>query len=473
VFQTLPASPNNGGYPTDALARGYAIAATDDGHAANPRGFVFDGTFALAAPGVSNTDALTDYFYRAVHTMAAAGKQFVQNWYAGTLARSYYFGCSDGGREGMVEVTRYPNDFDGYITGDPFFDVPGQTLAGKAAVALLAAPDAYIPPALLQAVDAAVHANCDAADGVQDGLIQNPGKCSFSPQSLLCQGGNTQNCLSQDQVNTLTRWFSAAKDQEGRVVTLGYPVSDIYNGGELGNNLYRWTEAAGPPLDINAAEPWGTSPPTQPPAWSSVDQTLKYFVYLDPNFDTNHNFPIDSRGVVNDAALALLVARTDIGSGDFPQQFGPFLTSGRKLIMYHGYSDGWINPFHTIRFYQDWARLVGGYDALNPNARLFMVPGLYHCQRGPGPNIFDTLTALERWVENNVPPEGIVATKYTNDDSAQPVQRTMPLCSFPTQAHLAAAGDMNQASNWSCAANQDLLQVGPDGALAGLVGPER
>jgi Tannase and feruloyl esterase len=238
VFQSPPNDARGGGFPPDALAKGYAIAATDDGHASTPVGVVFDGTWALTAPGVANEDAVTDFFSRAVHTVTVAGKQFVQHWYSSALARSYFFGCSDGGREGIVEAARYPADFDGSIVGDPFFDVPGQILAGRAARTLLDAPDSYIPPALLTLVDTAVYASCDAADGVQDNLTQNPGTCSFNPESLLCRGGNTANCLTQHQVNTLSAWFSAAQDELGRVVSLGFPVSDVYNNGAAGNNLF-------------------------------------------------------------------------------------------------------------------------------------------------------------------------------------------------------------------------------------------
>jgi feruloyl esterase len=473
VFQNPPNDARGGGFPPDALAKGYAIAATDDGHASNPLGVVFDDTWALTAPGVANEDAVTDFFYRAVHTVTVAGKPFVQNWYAGALARSYFFGCSDGGCEGMVEATRYPADFDGYIVGDPFFDVPGQILAGRAARALLDAPDSYIPPALLTLVDDAVYASCDAADGLKDNLIQNPGTCAFNQESLLCRGGDTINCLTQHQVNTLSAWFSAAKDEQGRVVSLGFPVSDVYNNGAVGNNLFRWTEAAGPPRDINSADPWGQATAEQAAGWAFYDRSFKYLVYLDPNFDNNHYSAVDRRGVVNEVALARLEARTQAGRGDDPQKLAAFAASDRKMILFHGYSDGFINPFRTIRFYQDWAQLRGGYEALRKNARLFMVPGMYHCNRGPGPNFFDALGALEQWVEHSRAPEQMIATKYTNDDRTQPVLRAMPLCSFPTQARYSGTGDVNSAANWSCPENQDLLQVGPNGASAGLVGPVR
>jgi feruloyl esterase len=147
--------------------------------------------------------------------------------------------------------------------------------------------------------------------------------------------------------------------------------------------------------------------------------------------------------------------------------------SERKMILFHGYSDGFINPFRSVRFYQDWAELRGGYEALGQHARLFMVRGMYHCNRGPGPNVFDALGALEQWVEHGRAPEQMMATKYANDDRMQPVLRTMPLCRFPTQARDSGSGAVHSAANWSCTANQDLLQVGANGASAGLVGPER
>ena len=473
VFQSPPDDARGGGFPPDALARGFAIVATDAGHVSNPVGFVLDGSWALTAPGAANEAAVADFFYRAVHMVADRSKQFLRSWYSASLARAYFYGCSDGGREGMVEATRYPADFDGYVVGAPSFDVPGQILAGRAAKALLKSERSFIPTELLTLVDRAVYASCDAADGVKDGLIQNPGRCPFDPNSLLCSDDYSRDCLTQDQVDTLASWLSAATDQQGRVVSYGFPVSDIYNARVPGNNLYQWTEAAGPPLDIKASDPWGPDESKQAPGWAFYDQSFRYLVFRDPNRDINNDSPVDGRGEVDDADLALLEARTEAGRGDDPRQLAPFLTSTRKLIMFHGYSDGFINPFRTVRFYEDWATLAGGYDRLQQSARLFMVPGMYHCSRGPGPNVFDALGALEQWVENGVEPERIVATKYENDDRAQRALRKMPLCIFPKRARYAGHGDVNSAANWSCPANEDLLQVGPNGARAGLDMPAR
>lgn len=470
VFQSPPGAVG-GGYPTDALAKGYAIVATDNGHESLGRGS--DASWALSAPEAPNTDAVTDYFHRAVHTVTVLGKLFVQSWYSGGLAKSYYHGCSDGGRDGMMEATRYPTDFDGYIVGDPLFDVPDQILSGRGAMALLKAADSYIPPELLSLIDNAIYANCDDIDGVRDRLIQNPGRCSFRPESLLCRGDNGVACLTRNQVSTLKTWFSAAWDEKGRVVGHGSPVSDIYSDNAEGNNLFRSVAAAGPPRDIHAVSPWGSSPLEQPNAWAFMDQAMKYLVHRDPGFNTRYKPAVNAGGFVSDKTLELLVARTDAGSADSPARLDPFLAANRKLILYHGYSDGWVSPFRTVRFYRNWSRRVGGHEVLQKNARFFTVPGMNHCSHGPGPNVFDALGALEQWVEQGVPPESILATKHEDDDVNEAPLRSMPLCPFPTQATYAGEGDVNAADSWSCAPNELLLHVGENGAAAGLRGPGR
>ena len=155
--------------------------------------------------------------------------------------------------------------------------------------------------------------------------------------------------------------------------------------------------------------------------------------------------PINDRGVVNNATLTLLIDRADAASGDDPTKLGFFVASDRKLILYHSYSDGWITSFRTVRFYEDWAKPAGGYDALKKNARLFMVRACTNCSRGPGPNVFDPLGALEQWVEHCCAPEIIIATKYTDNDRLQPVERSMPLCTFPIQARYSDNGNINRA----------------------------
>jgi feruloyl esterase len=177
--------------------------------------------------------------------------------------------------------------------------------------------------------------------------------------------------------------------------------------------------------------------------------------------------------VIPDATVQYIDSKTYRGDGDVPRAATKFLSQGRKLmIMYHGFSDGWITPFTTIQYYRALAGLAGGYDQIQEGARLFMVPGLYHCSGGPGPNTFDTLTALENWVEKDTAPEGIVATKYVNDTPAQGVSRTMPLCKFPEMASYSGSGDVNDAASWTCPPNDhSLLKIGPNGIQAGEAAP--
>jgi len=447
--------------PTEGIAKGYAIASTDDGHTAL-NDDVFDGSWALIAPGVPNTDALTDFYFRAVHTVIVAGKSLAESWEKGSLSHSYYTGCSDGGREGMVEATRFPDDFDGVIAGDPFFDIRGETLGGyKDAKGLLRSNQSYIPPALLAVVDAAIYANCDAADGVVDGLIQNPAKCSFNPAMLQCKAGTTSNCLNPDQVDTLNAYFNAARDPSGLIAYEGYPTSDLNTA--PGGSFFAWVEAAGPAANIAAAEPWGTAPPA---SWLFADNMLRYLIYQDADFNSNADFPFSFSNIVSDAAVALIDERTEAGDGDVPSAIQPFITANKKLILYHGYSDGLITPYRTVRYYEDLAAISGGFGTLQETVRLFMEPGMYHCGGGPGPNTFDTLSALESWVEDGIAPEAIPASNPVTG-------RTMPLCKFPEQAHYLGTGDVDNAANWICPPNdRSLLEVGPAGLAAGLVGPQ-
>jgi feruloyl esterase len=148
-----------------------------------------------------------------------------------------------------------------------------------------------------------------------------------------------------------------------------------------------------------------------------------------------------------------------------------FVSGDKKMILYHGLSDPLISPYQTVQLYKDIATITpGGYPRLQENVRLFMVPGMFHCGGGPGPNNFDALTALEEWVEGGRAPDGIVATKYTNDVPTLPVLRTMPLCKFPEVATYKGSGDVSEEENWKCDPdNQDLLlQMGYDGKLAGF-----
>jgi len=447
-----------------ALGKGYATAVTDTGHVGHgltPNdflGIVTDARWALLPDGTPDTAKVTDYFHRAVHDVTVTGKRLVRAYYDADIERAYFDGCSNGGRMAFVEATRYPDDFDGIIAGAPFLDIR-VVMGGIKDAKQFLTPSTYIPFGVLPQVDQAVYASCDAADGVRDNLIQNPAKCAFDPDTLVRSG-----LLSPGQAESLETYFRALRDESGRLVYPGFAVSDLANGG-----LDAWSTGFVPPTRFTAAEPWGNLGFTPAPiGWQFVDHITKYLVERDPTFDVRE-FDVSPSGVVGDRALALWDRRTEAGDGDVPSAILPFIARGKKLLIYHGYSDPALPPFRTVKYYEDLARVARGYRELQENVRLFMVPDMQHCGGGPGPNVFDTLTPLENWVERGTAPDSILATHFTNNDPTQPVDRSMPLCKFPEQAEY-LGGAVTAAANWACPRNHRLLEVGPNGEAAGLDG---
>jgi tannase/feruloyl esterase len=192
-------------------------------------------------------------------------------------------------------------------------------------------------------------------------------------------------------------------------------------------------------------------------------------VERNPGFDIR-DFPVDAAGVVSDAGLALFDSRTAAGDASDPEAFRAFLQQGRKLLVYHGLSDPALPAFRTVQLYEAMSRTLGGMNQLGDGARLFLVPNMQHCLGGSGPNVFDTLSALEGWVERGVAPEVIPALHFKGNVAANGVDRTMPLCKFPTQATFDGKGDVSSASSWSCKPNGKMRRLGPNGIQAGLAG---
>ena len=442
----------------NSLNQGYATLVTDTGHVGqggfpgDPIGPVTDARWALKAPGVPDTPKVTDYYFRAVHAVTESAKHLVEQFYSAKINRAYFDGCSNGGRMAFVQATRYPNDYDGIIAGAPFLDIR-VVIGGTKNYKQLLTPATFVPSAKLPLVDAAVYSACDAADGVTDGLIQNPAACSFDPHTLV------PAVLTPGQADSLQGYFSATRDTRGGLVYNGASVSDLDSGG--GMDLWTTGIFVPAPFDFFANEPWGDSGFLPAPiSWQFVDHIMKYIVQRDPTFDIR-NFDVSpSTGVVGEAALALFDSRTEAGDGDNPADLLQFIKKGKKLLIYHGYSDPALTPFRTITYYGDLAELTGGYDKLQDSVRLFMVPGMQHCGGGPGPNTFDTLTPLDNWVRGGQAPNGIIAS--------HPSGRTMPLCKFPEMAQYNGVGPVTSASSWACTNNQDLLNVGPNGVEAGL-----
>ena len=440
-------SVGNGGFagviPLGAMVHpligGSAVAGTDDGHATSVN---TQAEWALGHP-----EKVIDFGYRAVHLTAAIGKLITAAYYGSKPKYSYFIGCSTGGREALTEAQRYPKDFDGIAAGDPANQYVNQHSADAANMkAFLASEEGYIPPADVQKIGSVITGQCDAVDGVRDGLINDPRACRITLASLP---------LTQAQLKTYQALHDGPKTSSGKQIFPGMP---------FGSEAVGWTQYfAGP----NWAEAHAKAR-----RGIMANETFANLVYLDPKWDF---MTFDSDKSLADAKRALghIMDATD------PKLDG-FRAHGGKLVSYHGWADSDITPFATVNYYntvvaarQRTAAKKPGTGSQSSNAgaldkaqafyRLFMVPGMGHCGGGPGPNQFgqtggdgdadhDVVAALEAWVEKGIAPQRIIATKYVDNDRTKDVQMTRPLCVYPKAAKYKGAGDTNDASNFVCAA---------------------
>lgn len=404
-----------------ALGRGYAVASTDTGHV-NKQGF--DSTWALGHP-----ELVADFGYRGLHVTTVNGKEVTRTFYAKQVDHSYYVGCSKGGQQGLMEAQRYPEDYDGIIAGDPANNWTRFYGGGHLWYALATVKDteSYIPASKVPLLGDAVNAACDALDGIADGVLDDPRKCKFDPAVLTCKTGqDLRTCFTPKQVKAIKDIWAGVRNSTGELI---YP--GLLPGGEAGTGGWAaWTT--------------GTAPFTGN-HWSSADGFFKYMVFENPNWDfRTFNYDTEMKLALNKVGPLLDAIDPNLQ---------PLKRRGAKLIMYHGWSDPDISPLNSINYYESVVSFLGGQEnhgeALSDTQgffRLFMAPGMQHCNGGPGPSSFDMLTALEQWVEHGVAPEKVIATHLTNGV----VDRTRPLCSYPQVARWKGTGSTDEATNFVC-----------------------
>ena len=390
-------------YPAmaEALARGYATASTDTGHVGGR------GTFALGHP-----EKFIDFAYRSEHEMTVKAKAIVAAFYGNAPKYSYWNGCSTGGRQGLAEAQRYPDDFDGIIAGaqaNPRTRLGAWHLTIGSAVLKDAA--AFIPASKYPVIHRAVLAACDAADGLKDGLLNDPPRCHFDPAMLTCKGADGPDCLTPRQVEAAKIIMSPVKTSRGEEIFPGYAP-----GTELG---------------------WGALLGGPEPTAVTLDH-YKYVVFKDPNWDWR-TFDLE-----RDLAIAEKVDKGTINAID--PHLTPFTSRGGKLLMYHGWTDQMVGPGTSITYYDSVIKALGGPSKTMASVRLFMVPGMGHCRGGEGPNTFDMVAALEQWVEQGKAPDHILASHATNGV----VDRTRPLCPYPQLATYKGSGSVDEAASFTC-----------------------
>jgi hypothetical protein len=416
------------------LLGGSAVASTDDGHSAPAVG-LGSAKWAMGHP-----EKIADYGYRAVHLTAEAGKAVAAAYYGRRPQFSYFVGCSKGGQEAFMEAQRYPNDFNGIIAGaaanqwvNLFASFPWTArlnLQNRAS---------YVSPSALDSVARTVQRDCDAQDGVQDGLISDPLRCHIDLRST---------GLTPSQIGTFTKIHEGPKSSSGAQIYAGHPYG---------------TETVELPQTI-AGKSYET-------AASEIDMGMygneffRYFVYRDPSW-TFRNFQIDRARADAQAAVGDAMNSNSLN-------FSRFRARGGKIIQWNGWADGIVTPLGAISYYRRIvdtqnlskdrsvaasARALAKTQAFD---RLFLAPGVGHCSGGPGPHAFgqaggngdadhDMVSALERWVEKGKAPQKIIATKYVNDDPAKDVIMTRPLCPYPQVAIHDKSGDVSRAESFIC-----------------------
>lgn len=388
----------------EALRRGYATSSTDTGHSTPGGSFV-----------VGHPEKFVDFAWRSEHEMTLTAKAIINEFYGSGPRYSYWNGCSTGGRQGLMEAQRFPDDFDGIIAGAP---ANPRTRLGAWHMwlghAALKDPASRLPADLYPVIHRAVLDACDAKDGVTDGVLTNPPSCRFDPAVLQCRGEDSGACLSAAQVDAVRKLYSPARHAR--------TGAELFPGWEPGSELG-----------------WGAGIGGPDPYAPTLDH-YRYIVFQDPAWDWR-TFDFDSH-----VTLAQKVDNKTIDADD--PNLKAFQGRGGKLLMYHGWNDTSVAPQGTVRYYSSVLDTMGGEAKTLNWTRLFMAPGMGHCGGGEGPNRFDMVTALEQWVEQGKAPERITASQVTD---GKPV-RTRPLCPYPQVAKYRGTGSADAAENFVCAA---------------------
>jgi hypothetical protein len=416
------------------LRKGYACIASDMGH----EGEISDGLWAY-----NNLQAEVDFGYRAAHVTALAGKAITERFYKKAIGKSYFCGCSTGGREGMVEAQRFPWDFDGIIAGAPATDQSGTIMVRLWAALAMRSNDGapILSHADLQFVHNAVVAACDMNDGARDGLIGDPRTCKFDPEDLVCKGNSNTPCLSRQQINALKKIYGGPMKSDGEKY---YPDGALMPGSELAFEEY-YQSGRFSSFDVDFLR-YMAFMPDAGPGWQPSDL----------NFDRDYKRfgMMESLYAANNPDLRA------------------FKANGGKLIVYQGWADagaGGIPPLKTVDYYETAEKTMGGPATTRDFFRLFMIPGMGHCGGGEGADHIDYVSYLEKWVEDGQAPDLIIGAHIDTDrlpgthDSNSPysprelelflddprnAKFTRPVYPYPIQAKYKGNGDPNKAESF-------------------------
>jgi pimeloyl-ACP methyl ester carboxylesterase len=416
-----------------ALKAGQAAVATDTGHQGNS----LDSSWARGHP-----ERVRDYGWRAIHESTVAAKQLIRTFYQRGPDHSYFVGCSGGGRQGLMEAARFPEDYDGVVAGAPAASFTELVLGMVNPLQAQLPPGAAIRPEQVRLIQSEVLGQCDAADGQVDGLVADPRQCHLDVARLACGVSSSSQCFSAPQLAALRRIYAGPRDASGRQLAGAF----LPSGSEPGNPV--------PPLGWEGyllARPGGL--PAAQLLAGGVLQDL-----IQQPFATTASFDFDRDTSRLRAAMA-----PDMDASPDLQHF---FARGGKLIMYHGWADAAIPPENSLRYRMAMLRNSG--PKAQQSFRLFMVPDMQHCLGGTGPDEFgqmgppkpgekperNVVMALQAWVEGHRPaPEALIGRRGLSDMMGMPTtgpERQRLLCAWPGKAVLKSGGDPDKAASYSC-----------------------
>ena len=410
------------GDTTSLLARGFAQASTDTGHE------LAEGNAFMKQP-----EALLDYAYRGVHLATEASKRVIARYYGRDVEHSYLKGCSNGGRAAMLEAARFPDDYDGIIAGAPAFRyqefVPWMVAVGRKQAAH------PLDRAALQVLDDASRNACDAMDGIEDGVINDPRSCAVDVDALTCAEGESEGCLSAGQAETARFIYADMTDADGNVLSPGVPPGAEAAGDWGGWILPNETLAGGATI-----------------VGDLVPEMLTFLMRHDPTFELETFDPVADHGRLTDPFTPM-----DLRTADLSE----FRDRGGKLLIYQGWNDFPLRPQRAIAYLESVEEAMGGAEATADFFRMFMVPGMVHCAGGPGAWQADYTDPIVKWREEGEAPERIVATHPgavamdhldAKAVTGQNRSFTRPLCAYPKLAQYDGEGDPDNAASFGCAA---------------------
>lgn len=401
-----------------AMRRGFAAAVTNTGH---------DARQEPLASFATNRQKLLDYAFRSLHVTTVAGKRIAEAYYGAKPAKSYYQGCSTGGRQGLILAQRFPNDFDGIVAGAPVLDFTNtMTSFACTAQALTAAPIPFVKLAYLAE---RIYELCDDKDGLKDGLIDDPRRCGFQPSRDLARCApaaalDDPRCFTSPQIGALEKIYGDIRGANGQLLYPGWPVSAEVVGpdGKSGWNHWIIRETGEKTIAHGFAE--------------------SFFRFM--------AFPRKEQGVelrdfdVTKHAEQLDWIRTILDAKD--PDLSAFRDRQGKLLMYFGWADPSLNARMGINYYESVVQKLGS--ATTGFFRLFMQPGVFHCGGGVGPGSFEPLPIVVDWVERGLVPDRITASQTSNGT----ITRTRPLCPYPQVARYSGSGSVDEAVNFRCVA---------------------